>query len=189
MKLGAFNGSVRELLAKKKKPSASRLVDFTPFVVRDGMKLSMAPTEFSRKTQQQAKKRKDAPNAGAQVHDRGQNANNRPRLDHAAKARDARILATQTSSKAFKHGELDVDKFVKSREYEIRAMERGLVNSKKALTKRAFQMVPKELRRRTASHNVKRVPKRLRDRGKREVCHVLAMHCTCLFIIPSLMLQ
>ena len=84
--------------------------------------------------------------------------------------RDARTLASQTSSKAFKHGELDVDKFVKSREYEIRALEQGLARSKKALTKRAFQQVPKELRRRTASHNVKRIPKRLRERGKREVC-------------------
>ena len=83
--------------------------------------------------------------------------------------RDARYLATQTTSKAFKHGELDVDKFVKSREYEIRALEQGLARSKKALTKRAFQQVPKELRRRTASHNVKRIPKRLRERGKREM--------------------
>jgi ribonuclease P/MRP protein subunit POP1 len=72
--------------------------------------------------------------------------------------RDARFLATQTTSKAFK-----------SREYEIRALEQGLARSKKALTKRAFQQVPKELRRRTASHNVKRIPKRLRERGKREV--------------------
>lgn len=83
--------------------------------------------------------------------------------------RDARFLATQTTSKAFKNGELDVDKFVKSREYEIRALEQGLARSKKALTKRAFQQVPKELRRRTASHNVKRIPKRLRERGKREM--------------------
>jgi len=112
-------------------------------------------------------KRKDPPASSAS----NTNGAKRPRFNnHDAKARDARHLATQTSSKAFKHGELDVDKFVKSREYEIRALEQGLVRSKKALTQRAFQQVPKELRRRTASHNVKRIPKRLQARGKREVC-------------------
>ena len=42
-------------------------------------------------------------------------------------------------------------------------------DSKKALNTRAFQQVPRDLRRRTASHNVKRVPKRLRARAAREV--------------------
>lgn len=97
----------------------------------------------------------------------------RPKFDHRAKQRDARVLSTQTASRAFKHGELDVDKFVKSREYEIRALEEGMARSKKALTKRAFQQVPPDLRRRTASHNVKRVPKRLQPRAKREVCYCL----------------
>nr|OQO21452.1 hypothetical protein B0A51_11871 [Rachicladosporium sp. CCFEE 5018] len=121
-------------------------------------------------SQQQSKKRKDPPSAA-------NNASNgppkKPRPNgpshQTSKIRDARTLATQTSSKAFKHGELDVDKFVKSREYEIRALEQGLVRSKKALTKRAFQQVPKELRRRTASHNVRKVPKRLQERAKREM--------------------
>jgi ribonuclease P/MRP protein subunit POP1 len=79
------------------------------------------------------------------------------------------MLSTQITSKAFKNGELDVDKFVKAREYEIRALEEGMSRSKLSATKRAFQQVPKDLRRRTASHNVKRVPKRLRRRAKREV--------------------
>lgn len=84
--------------------------------------------------------------------------------------RDARTLAVQTTSKAFKNGELDVGAFVKAREYEIRALEEGLARSKKSLTQRAFQQVPKELRRRTASHNAKRVPKRLRKQAVKEVC-------------------
>lgn len=117
----------------------------------------------------QGQKRKDPPKHASSS--KPPHANKRPRFDAGSKFRDARALATQTSSKAFKHGELDVDKFVKSREYEIRALEQGLARSKKALTKRAFQQVPKELRRRTASHNVKRIPKRLRERGKREVCY------------------
>ena len=86
-----------------------------------------------------------------------------------AKTQDARTIAVQTSDKALKDGQLDVDKFVKAREYEIRALEAGLSKSKKALTTRAFQSVPKDLRRRTASHNVKRVPKRLRNRAEKEV--------------------
>lgn len=118
---------------------------------------------------QQGKKRKEPPKQSSSAAASKQHAAKRPRFDSGSKIRDARFLATQTSSKAFKHGELDVDKFVKSREYEIRALEQGLARSKKALTKRAFQQVPKDLRRRTASHNVKRIPKRLRERGKREM--------------------
>lgn len=116
--------------------------------------------------QQQSRKRKDAP----QSSQKQGNDSKRPRFTQANKIRDARSIAAQTSTKVLKNGELDVDKFVKSREYEIQALEQGLVRSKKALSRRAFQQVPKELRRRTASHNVKRVPKRLRERGRREVC-------------------
>jgi len=92
-----------------------------------------------------------------------------PRTKRQNTQRDARTLAAQTTSKAFKNGELDVDKFVKAREYEIRALEEGLQRSKRALTQRAFQQVPKDLRRRTASHNAARVPKRLRERAKQEM--------------------
>ncbi|OQO07189.1 hypothetical protein B0A48_07759 [Cryoendolithus antarcticus] len=121
-------------------------------------------------TTQQSKKRKDPPSSATNASN-GPSKKPRPNglSNQTSKIRDARTLATQTTSKAFKHGELDVDRFVKSREYEIRALEQGLVRSKKALTKRAFQQVPKELRRRTASHNVKKVPKRLQERAKREM--------------------
>jgi ribonuclease P/MRP protein subunit POP1 len=82
----------------------------------------------------------------------------------------ARTIISQLSEKALnKNGELDVSSFVKAREYEIRALESSMHASKKALTTRAFQQVPRELRRRTASHNVKRVPKRLRARAAKEV--------------------
>lgn len=88
-----------------------------------------------------------------------------------AKTYDARALAVQTSDAALSAtGELDVAAFVGAREYEIRALEAGMQRSKAALTSRAFQKVPRSLRRRTASHNVKRVPSRLRARAKREVC-------------------
>ncbi|KAL9070332.1 MAG: hypothetical protein Q9157_005842 [Trypethelium eluteriae] len=86
-----------------------------------------------------------------------------------AKIRDARQIAVQTSTKAFSNGELDLDKFVKAREYEIKALEDALLRSKRSLSARAFQGVPREMRRRTASHDAKKVPKRLRDRAKKEM--------------------
>ncbi|KAI9822935.1 MAG: hypothetical protein M1832_002960 [Thelocarpon impressellum] len=86
-----------------------------------------------------------------------------------AKTQDARQIAVQASDKALKNGELDVDKFVKARQWEIRALEAGMRGAKKALTTRAHQSVPREMRRRTASHNVKRLPKRLRPRAAEEM--------------------
>ena len=83
--------------------------------------------------------------------------------------RDARSILTQPASAAFANGELDVDKFVKAREFEILALEKGMRDAKKARHRRAFQEVPRELRRRTAAHNAKRVPARLRPRAVREM--------------------
>ncbi|OOF93454.1 hypothetical protein ASPCADRAFT_209406 [Aspergillus carbonarius ITEM 5010] len=87
-----------------------------------------------------------------------------------AKTFDARSLAVQAADAALSaSGELDVAAYVEAREFEIRSLESGMQRSKSALTSRAFQKVPRSLRRRTASHNVKRVPKRLRARAKREM--------------------
>ncbi|KAI9670898.1 MAG: hypothetical protein M1817_003783 [Caeruleum heppii] len=47
-----------------------------------------------------------------------------------AKTRDARQIAVQTSDKALRDGELDVEKFVKAREWEIRALEASMRGSK-----------------------------------------------------------
>lgn len=44
-----------------------------------------------------------------------------------------------------------------------------MASSRRANNKRAFQMIPHTLRRRSASHNVKRVPKRLRRRAAHEM--------------------
>lgn len=41
--------------------------------------------------------------------------------------------------------------------------------AKKSLSTRAFQQVPRAMRRRAASHDVKRIPRRLRGRAGREV--------------------
>lgn len=116
------------------------------------------------------KKRKDPPTASIKSKSSNQPPSKKPKPnDHRAKQRHARQLATQTASKAFSNGALDVDKFVKAREYEIRALEQGMQRSRKALNRRAFQQVPKELRRRGAAHDAKKVVKRLRGQARREV--------------------
>lgn len=82
----------------------------------------------------------------------------------------ARTILTQTKDKALnQNGELDVGAFVKARKYEIKALEESMKASRKGLATRAFQQVPVGMRRRTASHNVKKVPKRLQKRAKKEV--------------------
>jgi ribonuclease P/MRP protein subunit POP1 len=87
-----------------------------------------------------------------------------------AKTHDARSIAVQSSDAALsKTGELDVAAFVQAREYEIKALEESMARSKKALSTRAFQQVPRSMRRRTASHNVQKVPKRLQARAKKEM--------------------
>lgn len=94
-----------------------------------------------------------------------------------AKTFDARTLAVQSTDAALSAtGELDVAAYAAARAFEIRALEEGMQRSKNALTTRAFQKVPRSLRRRTASHNVKRVPRRLRARAKREVYSTPAMN-------------
>lgn len=104
-----------------------------------------------------------------------------------AKTYDARTLAVQSADAALSAtGELDVAAYSAARAFEIQALEEGMQRSKNALTTRAFQKVPRSLRRRTASHNVKRVPRRLRARAKREVmhrhCHIMEVPLANFFI-------
>jgi len=91
------------------------------------------------------------------------------RAPNESKIQDARTILTQTADAALSNGELDLNAFLKAREFEIKALEDGMSRAKNARTTRAFQQVPREMRRRTASHNVKRVPKRLQKRAAREM--------------------
>lgn len=113
-------------------------------------------------TAKAGQKRKDPPSSSSTPNDK----------NHAkrVKTNQARNILAQASDKALnQNGELDVAAFVKAREFEIRSMESTITSSKKILSSRAFQQVPNELRRRTASHNVKKVPKKLKIRAMREV--------------------
>lgn len=110
-----------------------------------------------------AKKRKEPP------HDAGKD--NRPagsRFHKRVKVQDARSLRTQPADAALSNGELDLQAFLSAREFEIRALTDGMRKSKAVNNRRAFQLVPRGMRRRTASHNVKKLPTRLRPRARRE---------------------
>lgn len=86
------------------------------------------------------------------------------------RSKDARDIPVQTADAALSTtGELNIASFVKSREFEIDALDKSMQRSRKGLMSRAFQQVPRSLRRRTASHNVKKVPRRLRPRAAQEV--------------------
>lgn len=108
------------------------------------------------------KKRKEPPSGSVGI---PKNQNLRVKR---AKISIARTIVTQSSDSALKNGELDLQSFMKAREFEIKALESGMRETKKTLNLRAFQQVPRDMRRRTASHNVKVVPKRLQNRAKRE---------------------
>ncbi|KFH43288.1 Ribonucleases P/MRP protein subunit-like protein [Hapsidospora chrysogenum ATCC 11550] len=80
----------------------------------------------------------------------------------------ARAVPAQRAEAALKDGELDLQAFVAAHEFEIRSLEQSMATSKATGSTRAFQRLPRGLRRRTASHNPKRVPKRLRSRAVKE---------------------
>lgn len=67
---------------------------------------------------------------------------------------------------------ISVVEFAESRAFEITAMEKALENSTElAGAQRVFQSVPRYMRRRAASHNVKRLPKRLREKALAQIAN------------------
>lgn len=91
---------------------------------------------------------------------------------HAAKRQKtfaARSIETQRGSVANKDGVIRVEELVESRKFEINALTRAIRQSRASGAQRAFQSLPKHLRRRAASHNPSRLPKRLRHRARKEV--------------------
>lgn len=81
----------------------------------------------------------------------------------------SRTIRTENTDPSIKDGILSIPDFLSSREYEINAFEQSQLNTKYASSTRVFQSLPRLLRRRTASHNVKRIPKRLRAKALREM--------------------
>lgn len=90
-------------------------------------------------------------------------------LQKRAQVNAARKIPAQPADAALKDGGLDLQAFVAAHEFEIRSLEQSMATSKAVSTSRAFQQVPRGLRRRTASHNPKKVPRRLRARAMKEM--------------------
>ena len=68
-----------------------------------------------------------------------------------------------------KSGSLDLNAFLASRSFEIKALQSAMRKVNEAHSQRAFQTLPRNLRRRAASHNVKLVPKILRGKATLEL--------------------
>lgn len=90
------------------------------------------------------------------------------------KVRDARQIRTEAIKQADNDlseagGMLNVGEFIHSRRYEITSLQLAMKSSKNSGSTRVFQALPRKLRRRTASHNVKHIPKRMRNRALREM--------------------
>ena len=83
-------------------------------------------------------------------------------------ANPARNISAMPTTTAYPNGELNVSHFMRAHENEIKSLENAMKAAKKGLSRRAFQQVPRDLRRRTGSHNPQRVPKRLRMQARKE---------------------
>ncbi|KAK0729910.1 ribonucleases P/MRP protein subunit POP1-domain-containing protein [Lasiosphaeris hirsuta] len=113
-------------------------------------------------------KRKDPPSTANNTKNQANDTRPNSRAVKRVKFNDARNIRSQPPDAVLEDGRLDLQKFLSAREFEIKALETSMRKCKASNSTRVFQQVPRAMRRRTASHNVKRVPKRLRERAKRE---------------------
>ncbi|KAI0436570.1 POPLD domain-containing protein [Xylaria telfairii] len=123
--------------------------------------LSAAPSRTPSASSGQSNKRKNGP--------QDNNSTPNPRAAKRSKVYEARSIAVQSSHTAVRDGELDVQSFVNSMAFEINALDESMRRTRTSGASRAFQRVPFTMRRRTAAHNYKRIPKRLHRRAKREM--------------------
>ncbi|THV05260.1 POP1-domain-containing protein [Dendrothele bispora CBS 962.96] len=77
-------------------------------------------------------------------------------------------LSTSDSLKGLPSA-IDVERFAESRAFEVNAMKTAMQASAASSTTRAWQVLPRHLRRRAASHDPRRVPLRLRDKARAEM--------------------
>ncbi|KAF7314186.1 hypothetical protein MKEN_00890800 [Mycena kentingensis (nom. inval.)] len=64
---------------------------------------------------------------------------------------------------------LDVEKFAEARAFEISAMHSSMEAASGSASHRVWQTLPRHLRRRAASHDVRRMPIRLREKARQEM--------------------
>jgi ribonuclease P/MRP protein subunit POP1 len=77
-------------------------------------------------------------------------------------------ITTKSTTSAYPNGEISVSRFMRAHENEVRSLENAMKAAHKVQAGRAFQDVPRDMRRRTGSHNPQRVPKRLRVKARKE---------------------
>ena len=69
----------------------------------------------------------------------------------------------------FDNAEIRIQDFVNARQAEIKALEKVITNSVSMVGQRVFQTLPKHLRRRASSHNIKRLPFGLRKYAQNQL--------------------
>ncbi|KAK0703481.1 ribonucleases P/MRP protein subunit POP1-domain-containing protein [Lasiosphaeria miniovina] len=116
----------------------------------------------------EARKRKEPPTVTGNNRNQAKGTHSTGRSLKRVKFQDARNIRTQPSDAALEDGRLDLQKFLNARQFEIKALESSMQKCTSVNATRVFQQVPRAMRRRTASHNVRRVPKRLRARARKE---------------------
>ncbi|KAK9367598.1 ribonucleases P/MRP protein subunit POP1-domain-containing protein [Lipomyces kononenkoae] len=84
------------------------------------------------------------------------------------KMMNARTILSQPSESSLKQGQLDVGAFVSSRKYEIQQLSDSMRKSKAIQKQQTFQVVPRSLRRRAASHHIRFLPPRFREQAQQE---------------------
>ncbi|KAJ1833894.1 Ribonucleases P/MRP protein subunit pop1 [Coemansia sp. RSA 2711] len=108
----------------------------------------------------------DAGSSSIRPEDKKRKAQGPPESARPHGAKQGTASARYTLGKA---RSVDVVGFVEARAFEINALQRSLENARSAGNTRAFQTLPRHLRRRAASHNVKRLPARLREKALAEM--------------------
>ncbi|TPX51035.1 hypothetical protein SeMB42_g02051 [Synchytrium endobioticum] len=118
------------------------------------------------------KRPRDATINDSQRQQQHHNANRDNRPNKRAK-QEMRVqgpaLSRPTASSAMAQAprSIHVSSFAESRAFEIQTMEKALDNATEFTGKqRVYQTLPRHMRRRAASHNVKRLPRRVQQRAK-----------------------
>ncbi|KAJ3371909.1 hypothetical protein GGF31_002570 [Allomyces arbusculus] len=99
------------------------------------------------------------------------NMNRKKARKMAAKIPTQRSVTSSVAPSTFVLRTLNVEKYAEARRFEISAMTNVMKKATEMAKSRAFQKVPRFLRRRAASHNPKKIPVRLRDRAIQELAN------------------
>ncbi|KNE62014.1 hypothetical protein AMAG_07273 [Allomyces macrogynus ATCC 38327] len=101
----------------------------------------------------------------------GGNMNRKKARKMAAKIPTQKGTTSSVAPSTFILRTLNVEKYAEARRFEISAMTNVMKKATEMAKSRAFQKVPRFLRRRAASHNPKKIPVRLRDRAIQELAN------------------